>query len=255
MILELNAACGSSKGYIRENNEDNFYFNGRGLALSNGGMAGTTAAKFSLTGECCFGVFDGMGGEEYGEVAAFAAVQTLKEKMAALAEYVASPRPFLEDACAAMNLAVCREAEKLGAGQIGTTAAVLMFIPDEVYVCNIGDSRIYRLRGNQLMQLSRDHVQRLPSDTQLSGKPLLTQCLGMDPAELRLEPYIAKGSLRKEDIYLICSDGLTDMLSNLEIFNCLRECGGVRQAAEQLLREALKKGGRDNITVIVIKVQ
>lgn len=255
MILELNAACGCSRGKIRGNNEDNFYFNGRGMAPGSEGLAGTASAKFSLTGECCFGVFDGMGGGEWGETASFVAVQILKEKMQELLTYVSSPRPFLEAVCHTMNRAVCAEAEARNAGTMGTTAAMLMFIPDEVYVCNIGDSRVYRLRGNQLMQISRDHVERRPADMPRADKPRLTQYVGVDTQQLRLEPYIAKGDLRREDIYLICSDGLTDMMTNLDIFNCLRENGNVRQASEALIRNAIKNGGKDNITVIVIKVQ
>lgn len=255
MLFQLHAACGCHTGRIRSGNEDNFYFNGRHLGQENNGMEGTAAAKYLLTGECCFGVFDGMGGVEFGEVASYTAVKTLKEKMALLNEHLASPRPFLEEAIRDMNLAVCAESQRLASGRMGSTAAMLMFVPDEVYVCGLGDSRVYRLRDSQLMQLSRDDVERFPPDMEVKRKPRLTQYLGVFPEDLILEPYIAKGELQKDDIYLICSDGLTDMLTNLEIYNCLKSHASVRKAAEHLISEALKNGGRDNVTVIVIKVQ
>lgn len=255
MILQLHAACGSNIGKIRSNNEDNFYFNGRCLALNNQGTLGSTSNKFLLTNECCFGVFDGMGGVEYGEVASFLASEILKNKMQELEKLVISPRHFLADTCTSMNLSICQKSDMLSSGRMGTTAAILMFVPDEVYVCNLGDSRVYRLRENEFMQISRDHVEVFPPDMKTKRKPRLTQYLGIYPDEMLIEPYIAKGDLQKEDIYLICSDGLTDMLTNLEIYNCLKSHISVRKAVDHLLSDALKKGGKDNITVIVVRVQ
>lgn len=255
MLLQLHAACGSNIGKVRNNNEDNFFFNGRGMEMNNRGLAGTSAGKFPLSSECCFAVFDGMGGAEFGEVASFVAVETLKEKMVQLSTYIESPRPFLEDTCDAINSAICKESAKLSSGRMGTTTAMALFIPDEVYVCNLGDSRVYRLRENEFTQLSNDHVETFPENTKTRRKPRLSQYLGIFPEEMVIEPYIAKGSLRKDDIYLICSDGLTDMMTNLEIYNCLKAHASPRQTVAHLINAALKNGGKDNITVIIIKVQ
>ena len=255
MVYQLHAACACHTGKVRSANEDNFYFNGRFLPLENQGTAGATAAKFLLTEERCFGVFDGMGGVEFGEEASYAAVTALKERMALLEQTLMAPRPFLEETVQTLNQAVCRRSEELVSGRMGSTAAMLLFIPDEVYVCTLGDSRIYRLRDNRFQQLSRDDVERFPPDMQITRKPRLTQHLGIFPDLLTLEPYIAKGDVREEDIYLICSDGVTDMLTNVEITHCLRSHASVRKMAEHLIQASLDRGGRDNITAIVIKVQ
>ena len=69
-----------------------------------------------------------------------------------------------------------------------------------------------------------------------------------------IEPYIAKGELRKGDMYLLCSDGLTDMLSNLEISCLMHNSTSVDECAAQLIQATLEKGGRDNITVIVCRI-
>lgn len=255
MVFQLHAACGCNIGKIRSNNEDNFYFNGRHLTLDNQGMLGSTANKYLLTNECCFGVFDGMGGVEYGEVASFLAAEMLKEKMMGLENTVISPRRFLGDVCDSMNLSICQKSDELSSGRMGTTAAMLLFIPDEVYVCNLGDSRVYRLRENEFMQISKDHIEVFPPDMRVNRKPRLTQYLGIYPDEMLIEPYIAKGDVQKEDVYLICSDGLTDMLTNLEIYNCLKSHISVRKAVDHLISDAIKKGGKDNVTVIAIRVQ
>lgn len=254
MMLHLHAACGCSMGNVRKNNEDNFYFNGRGLEMKNEGMRGSSVGKYQLDKECCFAVFDGMGGEEYGEVASFFAMSALKEKMNELKDIVVAPREFLEETCEKMNSAVCDESNRLCSGRMGSTATMLFFVPDEVYVCNLGDSRAYRIRDNELMQISKDHVEKLPDEVVGKRKARLTQHLGVSPENMRLEPYIAKGSLHKGDIYLICSDGLTDMLSNVEIVSCLKKFGSVRRCVVRLIAQALKNGGKDNVTAIVIKV-
>ena len=83
---------------------------------------------------------------------------------------------------------------------------------------------------------------------------MLTQHLGIDREEMEIEPYIAKGELQEGDIYLLCSDGLTDMLSNFEIFSLLRNHKNMDECATALIRAALEKGGLDNITVLLCKV-
>ena len=253
MMFQLSAACGCSVGKVRKNNEDNFSLNGRSLAANNSGLKVAVTAKYLLDTEKCFAVFDGMGGEEAGEIASFTAAQTLKKSLSALQEYVQSPSAFLKQACEGMNLAVCQEMDKLPFGRMGTTAAMLYFTTDEVYSCNLGDSRIYRLRDQEFMQLSTDDSEHQP-DHLLHKKAPLTQFLGVYPDELRLVPHIAKGNLQRDDIYLICSDGLTDMLTNIEICTCLKQHASMKQGVEHLIGEALNKGGKDNVTVLLIKV-
>ncbi len=134
-----------------------------------------------------------------------------------------------------------------------TTAAVLLFVPDEVYACNLGDSRIYRYRENEFLQISVDDVEHLPEGVR--RKAGLTQFLGISEEEMSIEPHISKWEVKSGDVFLICSDGLTDMVANLDICMMLRQHVSVRQSVRHLISQALHNGGRDNTTVIVIKVE
>lgn len=252
MILQLSAACGCNMGRVRKNNEDNFYFDGRSLPEENRGLSGCIAKKVFLENDVIMGVFDGMGGEEYGEKASFAATEIMKEKADQCRRYTVGSRSFLSQLCIDMNRAVCERQKELYVTRMGTTAAILLFVPDEVYACNLGDSRIYRLRDNELSQISVDDTEPIPEG--VHRKAGLIQFLGIPEDELSLEPHIVKCELKRGDQFLICSDGLTDMLSNLEICSIIRQHVSVKQSVEHLISRALQQGGRDNVTVIVIRI-
>ena len=252
MMFQLSAACGCNIGSVRRNNEDNFYFDGRSLPEENTGLTGFIVKKTNLEKEVLFGVFDGMGGEEFGEKASFAVTEIAKEKMDRCTRYAIGPRAFLSQVCAEMNQAVCRRQQELYVTRMGTTASMLLFVPDEVYACNLGDSRIYRLRDSEFSQISVDDTERIPAN--VHRKAGLTQFLGVPEDELLLEPHILKCELKRGDIFLICSDGLTDMVSNLDICMILRQHISVKQCVAHLIAQALRNGGRDNTTVIVIKI-
>jgi protein phosphatase len=252
MIFQLSAACGCSIGRVRKNNEDNFYFDGSSLPEENRGLSGCIVRKAYLEKEVLFGVFDGMGGEEYGEKASFAAAETAKAKADIGRRYAIGSRAFLTQLSHEMNRAVCERQKELYVTRMGTTAAMLLFVPDEVYACNLGDSRIYRLRDNELSQVSVDDVERVPEG--VHRKAGLTQFLGIPEDELALEPHIVKCELKRGDVYLICSDGVTDMIPNLELCMILREHISVKQTVEHLIRRALQNGGHDNTTAIVIRI-
>ena len=132
---------------------------------------------------------------------------------------------------------------------MGTTAAILKFAKDRIYLCNIGDSKIFRFSKGTLQQLSFDHV--CPSESQ--EKPPLSQNLGIPESETVISPYIATADYQVGDLYLICSDGLTDMVTLSEIEDLF--ISEKEHAAEPLLRLALENGGRDNITLILLHVK
>ena len=254
MVSQLLAACGSHIGKVRHNHEDNFCFNGATLPMVNQGLAEISAAQFPLGQPCCFGVFDGMGGVEFGEVAAFLAADTLKQCLPELGRST-DPGLFLEAVCEAMNQAICQETENSGRGRMGTTATIALCSQGMLHACNLGDSRIYRLRGQELVQLSRDHVEIFPPGMKARRKPRLTQHLGIHPYEMTLIPHITSSDLQKDDSFLLCSDGLWDMLSREEIIQGLSSHSNIRDTVSHLLNAALNNGGRDNITVIAIRVQ
>ena len=248
----LSAACGCNMGKIRKNNEDNFYFDGRCLEEINCGLKHPITMDRSLEKELCVAIFDGMGGERFGETASFAAADCLRRFTGRLSEYVIPEKKFLTDMCQQLNAAVLDMKHELCTEHMGTTMVTLYFSHGYVYVCNLGDSRAYRLRDGVFQQLSEDHVFR--DERQGKRKPPLTQHLGIEPDEYLLEPYIAKGELQVGDQYLLCSDGLTDMLTNLEITDILRSADTEEESVQKLLEAALNAGGRDNITAIVCRI-
>lgn len=255
MGLRIEAACNCNTGRVRTNNEDNFYFAGRTLPAENRGLRASVSTEAALSGEVVFGVFDGMGGEKYGEEASFAAARAMKEGSEGLSEYVLPARDCLNGLMDAMNLAVCNRARELKASRMGSTAVVMLFSGNFAYVANLGDSRAFRLRNGELLQLSVDHTDAALLQGQGIRKPRLTQHLGIWPEEMVLEPYIAKGEIQAGDRYLLCSDGLTDMVSNMEICTLMKETGSICHLTDRLVAKALEKGGRDNVTVLAAQIQ
>ncbi len=247
-MLKCKGACACMVGKVRSNNEDNFLFNGCFLRQNNEGLErGLTCAR-SLKKPFCCGVFDGMGGEAHGEVAAYIAAKTLKG-------YVARSwwRPFtLEDFCLEANRRVCAQARKLSAGMIGATVAVVRFTGETAQVVNVGDSKVFLLRNGTLTQVSQDHTDKAFLDSQgiTKRKPRLTQHLGIEPSEMVIEPYRVDIPLLPGDRFLLCSDGLTDMVQTEDIQGIMTEAGSMEQAVETLVRMAMDAGGKDNTTVI-----
>ncbi len=243
MIYKVFYSCVSHIGNCREINQDNFFCGGKYLDSC------FLPLEFPLTG-CIthekpelLGIFDGMGGEECGEVASL-----LASREAALAGLSGEPAEDLLKFCHSANAKICDYAERNGVRCMGTTAALLAFTKHGIALCNIGDSRIFRFAEGGLRQISVDHV----GVSAYGMKPPLSQNLGIPPSEMVIDPYIARGHYNNGDIYLICSDGLTDMLTTDEITEILER--GFNGAAERLLGRALKNGGKDNVTIIVCRV-
>ena len=256
MSFVIDAACSCNIGKVRSNNEDNFLFDGRCMPRENCGLRHPVTVQHRLRRDFCVAVFDGMGGESYGEYASFAAAQMVKETLCELTQYVISEKQLLEKMITNANRKVLEEAQHLGADRMGTTAVIAFFSKKQVYIANIGDSRAYRYRKGEFLQLSKDHTDAaLLKERGITGRrPRLTQYLGIDEQELLLEPWISKGKVEKGDIYLLCSDGVTDMLSNFEMADILHRENNAEQCAEQIINAAIENGGRDNITAIVCRI-
>lgn len=254
MAYLIEAACGCNKGRIRRNNEDNFLFAGQCLPMENDGLESPIAVLSSLCHERIMAVFDGMGGENFGEAASFTAADCMKKAEKRLWDYFIPERRRLLTLSNNLNVAVVNAAEERHTERMGTTFVTLRFLRQYVHICNLGDSRAYRLRNGELIQLSEDHVEtpRRPED--IGRKMPLTQHLGIDPEYYLLEPHIAKSRLCSGDQYLLCSDGLTDMLTDEEIKAVLLAEESAEVCVDQLIRRALKNGGRDNITAIVCRI-
>ena len=127
---------------------------------------------------------------------------------------------------------------------------LLLLGREKVGVANLGDSRIYLVDASGIRQLSQDHVMPAPA----GHKPPLLQYLGIPEHEMRLEPNIIERPAAQGETYLMCSDGLTDMVPVDKIESTIRGAFSLPQAAQQLLDRALGAGGRDNITLVLCQI-
>jgi protein phosphatase len=191
------------------------------------------------------GVFDGLGGEECGEIASL-----LAAKCATNIVLSKKPTDTLLQFCKEANDKICEYAADNNIISMGTTAAILAFAKNKIALCNIGDSKIFRFADEKLQQISIDHY----AVTKSEKKPPLSQNLGIPTSEMIIEPYIAVGQYNDGDIYLLCSDGLTDMVSIEEIKEILLKIE-FDKAVNRLLEKALENGGKDNITIILCRVE
>lgn len=256
--LELSAACGSDQGKRRKNNEDNLYFEAFYMPSDNHGTEGILEKEYSVREDRFFCVFDGMGGGDFGEVASYTAAKTTKDFLAV--EQNINPcdiTPSLTRMCNEINQAVYQAGANLGSDQTGSTLVGLYFHEGQAWICNLGDSRGYLLRDGKLLQISVDHTDAaFMAENGITGrKPYLTQYLGIDPEEMMIEPHIRSYYLQEGDTFLLCSDGVTDMVEEQEICRILAESEVPGDGVDELIQAALDGGGKDNITAIVIRVE
>lgn len=215
---------------------------------------------------------DGMGGYNAGEVASGIAttVITAELQRAMEAETPGEGKPdsalaqrLLAEQIAKANGQIFQEAQSQPqyAG-MGTTLVAAIFHDNKVTVAHIGDSRMYRLRGEQLEQITRDHslLQEQIDSGMITAeqakfsqnKNLVTRALGIDPT---VDPEIQSFDAYAGDIYLLCSDGLNDMVSDEDIAMTVQTLSAnLRLAAQQLVQMANDNGGRDNISVILVRI-
>ncbi len=223
----------------------------------------------------CVVLADGMGGYNAGEVASSMATtrlaSELESALAARAPHAtdgpggeAFAGQCLRDAVADANAAIFQAAQdEAGYAGMGTTLVAALFFDDRVAVAHVGDSRLYRLRDGTLNLLTHDHslLQEQIDSGLLSAEEarhslnrnLVTRALGVDPL---VEVDLAEHLVLPDDLYLLCSDGLNDMVPDEEIALALQTLSGhLELAATQLVEMANDQGGRDNVSVILVKVR
>ena len=220
------------------------------------------------------GVFvlaDGMGGYKAGEVASGMATALLSTELKQDLQPKEQTRlskqqlhQLLENRVAQANQIIYNAATQQSQYQgMGTTLVMLLLQGEHITVAQLGDSRCYRLRAEVLEQLTRDHslLQEQidagllsPEMAKLSNnKNLVTRALGVEP-EITLE--VQDYSISVGDIYLLCSDGLSDMVPDEQIELTLRALSNnLELAAQMLVQMANESGGRDNVSVILIKIE
>jgi serine/threonine protein phosphatase PrpC len=239
----------SEIGHARENNEDKFDF-------YEPDEEPLLAARGSVYLVC-----DGMGGHNAGQIASELAA---KQFLHAYYHLGGTAQEAARQAILQAHHYIAEMASKIPSRYgMGTTLTALILKQDEGILAHVGDSRCYRLREGVFEPLSRDHTlvarlveQGILTPEQAKYHPqrnVIRQAVGVaDPSE-PLEPDIETFPLQAGDLYLLCSDGLTDMVDDAEIEAVLREEPPTR-AAWRLVDRALANGGRDNITVVLVRV-
>jgi len=249
MTYSIKYAALCHKGYVRSKNQDNLWCDGIYLQSKNEGLSELLFGENEVLSFPAYAVFDGMGGEQQGEMAAYIAASNFNILYNELAK--SDIKAFLLDICLKINMKICEYQKENHIRQMGTTAAIIMCEKNAVYICNVGDSRIYQYGGKKLTQISQDHIELGVNEK----KAPLTQNLGISETEFIIEPYIIKGKYNNRECFLICSDGLTDMLPDSEIENVFKNTRSISETAQMLMSRALQKGGVDNITIIIIETR
>jgi serine/threonine protein phosphatase PrpC len=213
---------------------------------------------------------DGMGGYNAGEVASGIAVALISTEMKqALAGAAPGAMPasgverLIGEYAAKANAAIYQAAKSQPQySGMGTTLVIAVWHDDHLSVGHIGDSRLYRLRGDALEQVTRDHslLQEQIDSGMISkeqaryapNKNLVTRAVGIDP---EVDAEVHTYAVQPGDIYLLCSDGLPDMVTDEEVQLTLTSLkANLPLAAEQLVQQANDNGGRDNVSVILVRV-
>ncbi|WHH59894.1 Stp1/IreP family PP2C-type Ser/Thr phosphatase [Petroclostridium sp. X23] len=237
----------TDKGKAREVNEDCFF-----------------VSKFS--DEMCSGyciIADGMGGHNAGEVASKMAIDEIQQYIKESYSHEMTHEQIIQILKESMNKANTiiynKSLENELFSGMGTTAILCFVYHQSLYIAHVGDSRAYIIRGEEMYQITTDHsmVEELISSGSITReeaqnhpqKNVITRALGGDkdtPVDIYIQEY------KPGDIILICTDGLTNMLTNSEILSVIKDNNDLQLAVEELITIANDKGGLDNITVVVL---
>ena len=241
--MRITCAGNTDVGVVRSGNEDNFLL------------------------DCAQGLFivaDGMGGHAAGEVASEMAVNIVSRELGSLrglpdGEAASRLRTAIRKANGAIFERTLAEHEKRG---MGTTATVMVLFSQRYMIGQVGDSRAYLLREGRLLQLTKDHsyVQEqvdagLLTPEQARTHPysnVITRCVG---ANEDVAPDVYFGNLERNDLVLLASDGLTGMLEDEQLAKILTTEDNPESAVNRMIADANRRGGLDNITAIVIRVE
>ncbi|MBQ4626158.1 MAG: serine/threonine-protein phosphatase [Clostridia bacterium] len=256
--LKANVCAVTHAGRIRRENEDNYSLNGR--LTSTGDLRKGSAFVQNMAEPFHLSVCDGMGGESYGELASGIANETIAAHASTVYEsgedFSFAISNCLDDA----NGRICAEINARGK-RMGTTLAAMFAVKGKLLCVNIGDTRIYHYSKGILEQISFDHTHaqtivdagqaQMDDMYRIPDAKRLTRHLGVFPEEANLSPNISViDDVDDGDIVLLCSDGLTDMLSDDDITSVLSNGESAQDVASKLVKTALERGGKDNITVI-----
>jgi protein phosphatase len=252
--MKIRYAVASDMGRVRKNNEDAF-------------MANPTLGIFAVA--------DGMGGHASGEVASRIAVESIqdslarvgREKDAPLTEdstaVLSSPANILVNGFRLANQRIYKSSlEKEEYKGMGTTLVAVYLSGSSAIVAHVGDSRLYQIRGQAIEQVTADHSlvweqyrQGLITKAALSSSPyknIVTRALGLEPTvDVEVQELVTQPG----DSLILCSDGLSDLVLDEEMLTVSNEVSGdLDRACSELTRLANQRGGKDNITVLLMQI-
>lgn len=268
MGLKINAAVYSHIGG-RKNNEDNFFFNGLFMAREQMNLGGEFHKEYADSWQM-YAVCDGMGGAEFGEEASLRAVQGLRKFQQTCDQ--PDSTVYLGDTIDAISRDIDAFSleHNMPSGACGSTIAMLIMHDWYFRVLHVGDSRVYRLRNGRLDRMTRDHseVQRMVDCGEITPeeawqhplKNVITRHLGMPMEGRPLVPTVSQRmELHSGDRFLICSDGLSDVVHDRAIAALLKSDMAPETLTATLVRTALREADNmriqsDNISVIVLDV-
>jgi PPM family protein phosphatase len=237
----------SHTGMVREINEDSYNV-----------IAGYPGVPVS------FIIADGMGGHNSGEIASKAAVDFISNYILQYPELI-SDVDDISNGIKEIMLKANEEVYNLSMEQeenygMGTTLITAVINNQRLFIGHIGDSRVYLIRDGELQRVTTDHslIEELVANGTLTreeakvhpNKNVITRALGCDE-NIQIDTYIS--NMKDEDIYILCTDGLTNKVSEDEILEVVEKVEDPNAACEELIKKANGNGGEDNITVIVIK--
>jgi len=268
LLVEFGAR--SDLGKVRRNNEDHFAViqrtRSRKVLMTN-----MPPMDLSLSEDVShvMVVADGMGGAAFGELASRLALKAADELVGSACSWIAQLRdldsPSTQDRIQAYadviqeTLLEYADRDPRMAG-MGTTLTCAHVLGSDIVIAHVGDSRAYHFRAARVQQVTRD--QTLAQDLMDAGMPardtqrfrhILTNCFGGDAREVRSEVYHLR--LQHGDAILLCTDGLSDLIDDFEIAEVLAGEATAQNACDLLVRMALNRGGRDNITVVLGRFQ
>ncbi|MDE5839673.1 MAG: protein phosphatase 2C domain-containing protein [Muribaculaceae bacterium] len=240
MSMTLKYKAVSNVGSVRTNNEDMGYANGK------------LVRDIVTEGECAppsaFAVADGMGGYEGGEIASEITVRSFAQALPEIFgltsedEVIAALKRWAKET---NRLVLDTGSLREGLQDMGTTFVALVSLGGKLFLINIGDSRCYRLRGDVLKQLSTDHSERERTGDENVASNIIYNYLGNSPSDFFSDVTVL--TPLAGDSYLLCSDGLSDLLTEDEIEANFLD-------PTRLVDMALEAGGRDNVTAITVDV-
>jgi PPM family protein phosphatase len=253
----LNAYGQTDVGCVRTNNEDALVISD--LASASPTLPEREAAFQVGTRGVLLAVSDGMGGAEAGEVASALVVESLRQHLGI--ENTGDLRQSMLKAVEAANRNVWEAAHEVGRKGMGATLVAVVVFRDFAHIASVGDSRAYLIRRHRIRQVTKDqsYVEHLVSHGQMTReeaevspyKNVILQAMGQRP---NLMVALGHIELRRNDVFLLCSDGLSGKLKDEEMYDIVTGARTFRDAAQRLIDVAKERGGEDNITVVLAHI-